>query len=75
LKEATITTFGPQKHNKNGCTSVDLNKKLLYCSLLYCILCGRELKWIKGKVAPKLGLKAFCYGILQTLIVKVNSRC
>jgi len=44
LKEATITEFGPQKLTKNGCTSVDLNKKVLYCGLLYCILCGRKLK-------------------------------
>jgi hypothetical protein len=75
MKEATITEFLPHNLNKNGCKSVELNKKVLYCSLLYCILCGRKLRWIKGEVAPTLGLKACCYGIFRTLIVKVNSSC
>jgi len=65
LKEATITEFGPQKLNTNGCTSVDLNKKVLYCSLLYCILCGRKLKWIKGKVAPSWNEKPAAMAYLK----------
>ena len=74
MKEATITEFGPQKLNKkNGCTSVDLNKKILYYSLLYCILCGMKLKWFKGKLAAMLGLKACCYGIFKTLLVRYTA--